>query len=399
VTPSPGPLAGLRVLDLSTLFAAPQVAALLGDLGAEVIRLELPEGDPLRRIGAQRDGRSLMWALANRNKRGIILDLDAPASQATFRRLLAAVDVVVENQPAAVLARWHCTYEELAAVAPKLVVVSVSCYGQDGPYAGRPGAGTLAEAFAGFTHMTGDADGPPVLPSLALGDAVTALSGVIGAVAACYHRDARGGPGQHVDVSMYEPILQLLAPALIAHEPGRPAPRRSGSRVPGGVPRNVYRAADGRWVVISGTTDAQVGRMLVLLERDDAEGRDRFGSSPSRLQHADELDALVAAWVAARPADRVLRLLLDQRIPAAPVNDLSAILADPHVIDRADVTAVADPQLGELMMVAPSPRFSATPGAIRSAGPRLGEHNRDVYVGLLGLAEADLEQLVADHLV
>src|SRR4051794_40743660 len=193
-----GALEGLRVLDISTLFAAPQIATALGDLGADVVKVEPPQGDPLRAMGAQRDGRSLMWALVARNKRAITLDFDTKVGLDLLHRLVAQADVLVENCSRSTLERRRCTYDELAMRNSRLVMVSVSCYGASGPYGDRPGAGTLAEAFGGLTNMIGEADGPPMLPSVALGDSVTAMAGVIGALAACYHRDARDGPGQHV---------------------------------------------------------------------------------------------------------------------------------------------------------------------------------------------------------
>ena len=372
-----GALEGLRVLDIANLFAAPQVAAILADFGADVVKVEPPAGDPLRRMGATRDGQSLMWALVNRNKRGITLDLEAASDQEAFGQLVSAADVLVENLPDEIRRRWHCTYEELAARNPGIVVVSVTCYGTDGPYADRPGAGTLAEAFGGLTHMTGEADGPPVLASVALGDLLTGTVGALGALAACFRR-ANGGPGQHVDVSMYEPILQLLSPAVTAFAAGGPAPGRMGSRVPGGVPRNVYRTADDHWIAVSGTTDPQVARLLPLLGLDDEDGRARFATSTARLTAADELDALVSAWVGGQARDAVLARLLEHRIPAAPVNDVAAILADPHLAARGDVVSVTDDDLGAVSMVAPVPKLRGTPGEIRTAGPRLGEHNEEV---------------------
>jgi crotonobetainyl-CoA:carnitine CoA-transferase CaiB-like acyl-CoA transferase len=373
-----GALDGLRVLDISTLFAAPQIATVLGDLGADVVKAEPPQGDPLRAMGAQRDGRSLMWALAARNKRSITLDLDDEAGRDLLHRLVERAGVLVENFPRSTLERWHCTYDELAARNPRLVMVSVSCYGATGPYRDRPGAGTLAEAFGGLTHMIGEADGPPMLPSIALGDTVTAMAGVIGTLAACYHRDAGGGGGQHVDVSMYEPILQLLAGTIVAYDPNGETPRRTGSRVPGGVPRNVYRTRDGHWLVVSGTTDAQVARLLPLIGRDTPDDRSRFGRSAARLAAADELDGLVADWIAARDRSDVLEALLGARIPAAPVNDLADILDDPHVSERSSLVRVHDDDLGSLTMPAPTPRLGATPARVRATGPQLGAHNNEV---------------------
>jgi crotonobetainyl-CoA:carnitine CoA-transferase CaiB-like acyl-CoA transferase len=390
--PQIGPLDGLRVLDISNLFAAPQVAAILGDFGADVIKVERPEGDPLRQMGASRDGHSLMWAFVNRNKRGITLDIGSTAGQEIFRRLVAQVDVVVENLPVAVQRDWHCTYDELAALHPGLVVVSVSCYGQDGPYQDRPGAGTLAEAFGGLTFMTGEADGPPMLPSVPVGDLLTGMAGAFGAVLACYHR-AVGGGGQHVDVSMYEPVLQLLSSTVAAYRPGEPAPARFGSRVRGGVPRNVYCTADRQWIVVSGTTDAQVARILTVMGCDTDEMRIRFGTSAARLQGADELDAMVADWIGRNNRDQVLAALLDARVPAAPVNDVPTILADPHVMARDDVVVVEDVALGPIKLIAPAPRLRRTPGAIRSPGPAKGADNDEIYRGWLGLGADELERL------
>ena len=328
-------LDGLRVLDLSILFAAPQIAAMLGDLGADVVKVETPAGDPLRAMGLTRRGQSLMWSYVGRNKRSVVVDPDDDAGRALLHRLCAAADVVVENLPPATLARWRCRPAEIARLNPRAIVVTVSCFGATGPYRDRPGAGTLAEAFGGLTHLTGDPDGPPQLASAPVGDVVTAMAGVIGALAACYHRDARDGSGQHVDVSMYEPVLALLGPSVVAHDDEHEPPGRTGSRVPGGVPRNVYATGDGHWIAVSGTTDAQVARLLPLLGRDDELDRVRFGSSTARLAAADELDAIVAEWIGARGRDEVLSALLDARVPAAPVNDLRSLLDDPHVATRA----------------------------------------------------------------
>lgn len=379
-----GALEGLRVLDLSILFSAPQIAAMLGDLGADVVKVEPPAGDPLRAMGVARDGRSLMWAYVGRNKRSVVLDPDTDAGRELLHRLVEKADVVVENLPRPTLERWQCTYDDLAARNARLIVVTVSCFGTTGPYRDRPGAGTLAEAFGGLTHMTGEADGPPMLSSVPIGDTVTAMSGVIGAVAACYHRDARGGSGQHVDVSMYEPVLQLVGGSLLAYDPSVDPPHRSGSRVPGGVPRNVYATRDGRWIAVSGTTDSQVARLLRLLDRDTDSERARFGTSAARLAAADELDGLVAGWVAARDRADVLAAFLAARIPAAPVNDVAEILSDPHVTERGSIASVDADGLGPLRMPAPTPRLSATPGTVRSLGPPLGAHNQEVFADWLG---------------
>lgn len=393
-------LEGLRVLDLAILFSAPQIATMLGDLGADVVKVEVPEGadgkpggDPMRRMGAQRGGHSLLWAMVSRNKRTVTCDPATPDGRALLHRLVGAADVVVENLPPRTLAQWGATPDELLSVNPDVIVVSVSCYGASGPYAGRDGNGSLAEAFGGLTHLTGEPDGPPMLPSIALGDTLTAIAGMVGTLAACYHRDARGGRGQKVDVSMFEPVLQLVAGAAIAYEDGTPPPQRTGSRVPNGVPRNVYRTRDGAWLVVSGTTDPQVARLLPLLGLDTPEGRDRFGTVASRVRHGDELDRLVAQWIASLDRAEVVERLLAARIPVAPVNTVADLVHDPHVVARGDFVEVEDPALGSVRMVAPLPRLSATPAEIRWAGPPLGAHTDEVYAEWLGLSAADLDAL------
>ncbi|HZP28935.1 MAG TPA: CoA transferase [Acidimicrobiia bacterium] len=358
-------LEGLRVVDLSTLFAAPQIGALLADLGADVVKVEPPTGDPLEGLGLQRGGRSAPYRLANRGKRRVVVDFDTEAGLVAVGELTARAGVVVCNQPRTVLARWHCTPEEIAARNPRAVVVTVSCYGTTGPWADRPGNGSLAEAFAGLTNLTGEADGPPMLGSVALGDSLVALAGAFGALAACWHRDAAGGSGQHVDVSMYEPVIALLGPAVAAWAPGEPPPVRTGSRVPGGVPRNVYRAADGRYVVLSGTTDAQVARVLAVIGRDTPEDHAKFGKSADRLARVDELDGLVADWIAAHPRDDVLTAFDGARVPITPVNDLAELAEHPQVVARGSLVTVSDPT-GSVVLPGPVARLGATPAV---AGP------------------------------
>ncbi|MCB9724325.1 MAG: CoA transferase [Spirochaetaceae bacterium] len=395
-------LEGLRVLDLTNLLAAPQVGATLADFGADVVKIEPRTGDPLRRMGIQREGASTQWALVARNKRAITLDLDRAEGRRVFGDLVERADVVIENLTPSLLERWECGYETLARRNPRLVVVSVSCYGRVGPYCERAGAGTLAEAFGGFAHLNGEADGPPMVPSLPLGDTLVGLSGVIGTLMALYARDrvtGGSGRGQHVDVAMIDPILQLMALPFVGWDGQGRGPSRMGSRVAGGVPRNLYRAADGDWLALSGTTDAQVARVLGVIGLDTPEARARYGRSEARLAVADELDARVAEWIAARPREVVLQAFHAARIPVAPVNDLAAILEDPHVRARASLVSVEDPTIGPLTFVAPAPRLSGTPGRHARTGPALGEHNREVYAEWLGLDDDAVDTLVRDEVI
>lgn len=393
---TPGALAGLRVLDLTTLLAAPQVAAMLADFGADVVKLEPRGGDPLRQIGVRRGEGSPAWAWVARNKRTVTLDLDHVEGQRVFQALAARADILVENLTPALRTRWRCDWPTLSAQHPRLVVVSVSCFGQDGPLADEPGAGALAEAFAGLAHMNGEAAGPPLLPSLPLGDAMTGFSGAVGALVACYARDRREGGtgrGQHVDVSMFEPILQLLGLPIATWDGEGRGPKRNGSRVEGGVPRNLYRCRDGRYLALSGTTDAQVARVLRVLGRDRPEDHARYGRSTARLAVADELDALVAAWVATQDRDAALAAFRAERVPVAPVNDVADLAHDAHVRARGSLTRFDDPALGPVELVSPTPKLGATPGRHVRPGPPRSAHTDEVLREWLDLDDDALRAL------
>lgn len=343
--PGGGALAGLRVIDMASLYAAPLAATIMADFGADVLKVEPPEGDLFRN--------SPMWPLVARGKRCVALDLRSPEGVAALKELVAEADVVVENYPAPVLARRGLGWDVLSAINPRLVMLSVSCFGASGPYADRPGSGTIGEGFGGLTYLMGEADGPPMLPSVALGDAVGAMSAVIGVLTALYWRDHNGGKGQQVDASLYEPILQIVAHAAQRWQPGHP-PERCGSRLPG-VLRNVFRTADHRFVAISASTARHRADLVDLAKGCD--GHDE--------------DARVAAWIATVNRDELLARLVEARIPVAPVNSLDDLLADPHVQARASLVQVSSPTLGELALAAPTPRLSATPGTIGTVDPQL----------------------------
>lgn len=362
-----GVLGGLRVVDLSALFAAPQIGALLADLGADVVKVEPSSGDPLTGLGNQRNGRSLPYILANRGKRVLTLDSAVENEGTVIERLLAACDVLVTNQPRRQLERWKCTPEETAARFPQLVHVTVSCYGFSGPLRDVGGNGSMAEAFGGLTFLTGEPDGDPTLPSVPLGDSLVALSGALGAVSACWNRSVAGGRGQHVDVSMYEPVLMLLGSALASWQPGEDPPQRTGSRVEGGAPRNVYRGSDGRFLVVSGTTDAQVSRVLQLMEVESPDQLARFSKSSDRVQHADELDEMVAAWIAGRTRDAALEAFAAVRVPAAPVHDLADLASHPQVVHRGSLGSVTDPVAGSVTVPGVPFHFGGSPPMARTA--------------------------------
>lgn len=342
-----GPLAGLRVLDIASLYAAPLAASLLADFGADVVKVEPPAGDSFR--GTR------MWPLVARGKKSLVLDLTTDQGCGRLRDLIGATDVLVENFPPAVLERRGLAWPTLSAINPRLIMLSVSCFGQGGPYANRPGSGTIGEAFGGLTALTGAPDGPPMLSSVALGDCVGAMSGVIGVMVALYNRD-RSGRGQQIDVSLYEPILQIVAHATPRWAPGQ-APRRSGSKLPG-VLRNVYATEDG-FVAVSASTARHQKALSILAG----------GSGEEADQAADDL---VVGWMRERSTAQVVEALVDGRIPVAPVNDLEALLQDPQVRDRASLLRRSDPELGELLLAGVVPRLLGTPGRIGHANPPLG---------------------------
>jgi crotonobetainyl-CoA:carnitine CoA-transferase CaiB-like acyl-CoA transferase len=372
---------------------------MLGDLGADVIKIEPPAGDGLRQLGVKAGGRSMTWAAVGRNKRSVTLDLRQPRGQELLHRLVERTDIVVENLPARTLERWRCRYEDLSAIRPELIMVSVTCYGKTGPYADRAGNGSLAEAFGGLTNMTGEADGPPLLTSLPIGDVLAAISGTLGALAACYARDARGAGGQRVDVSMYEPILQFLANGVMQYVKTGDQPQRAGSRIPGAVPRNTYRARDGLWLALSAVTDRMVERLLGAMGLDPVALADRYGTTALRQAHERELDAEVAAWVASCDRETALERLVAAAIPAGPVNTVADVVSDPHVRERGSLVELTDPELGPLTLVGPIVRLEKTPASIRSTGPALGVHTVEVLAGELGLGPTELEELRAAGII
>lgn len=358
------PLQGIRVLELASLYAAPLAGTILADFGADVIKVEPPGGDFFRGTG--------MWPVVARGKRSVVLDQREPEGQENIRRLAREVDVLLHNVPPSVLAKWDLANERLLELNPDLVVVSVTTYGVTGPNSDRPGSGTIAEAFGGLTHLTGEADGPPMLPSVALGDAITALSAVVGTLVAVRAREQGVARGQLIDLAMYEPVLQAVSQAVASYTRGGPPPRRTGSKLANPVAvRNVFRTGDGNWVAVSCSTQRHQRDLEAL-----AAGR-AHGEEPPALT-LDEADALVGAWMAGRTVDQVMDEMVARRIPGVPVNDVASLADDPHVAARGSLVPADDGRL----LVAPVPRLSGTPGRIRSPGPALGEHTAEILDAL-----------------
>jgi len=342
------------VLDGSTLLSAPQISAMLADFGAEVVKIEPPDGDPLRQFGADAADRKRLWAYVNRGKSTRRIDLQTPAGQSEMWKWLAWADVAVFNSPLSRLQQWGIGWGDVHAALPDLVVAVVSCYGAEGPMATVPGNGTLAEAFGGLTNLTGEADGPPMLTSIPLGDTLTAMSGVIGVLTASMAKQLGNAGGQLVDIAMYEPVLHLLGPIVAEWDGIGEPPKRRGNRLPEIPLRNLYRCSDGQWVAVSATTDRQACRLLELTGFADLGS---VATVADRIARADELEDSVCRWAEGRMSAEALRLLEERRIAASPVLDLAQIASHPHIRARRSVY----PRDG-MLRVAATPTLSETPG-------------------------------------
>ena len=390
------PLRGLRVIDAATIFAGPLIATLLGDFGADVVKVEHPKGDPLRQTGYRKDDVPLWWKVVGRNKRCITLDLKQADGRDIFKRLVAGADVLIENFRPGTLERWGLGWEVLRALNPRLVMVRVTGFGQTGPYSQRPGFGTLAEAFSGFAHVTGQPDGPPTLPPFGLADGVAAQYGTFATMFALYERDARGsGQGQFIDLSIYEPLFALLGYQPTVFDQLGVVQQRSGNRSVSNAPRNAYRTADGRWVALSSAAPAILKRLLRLTGGEAAADDPRFRTAESRLRHVDALDAIVGGWIGRHSLDEVLTAFEQAEAAIAPVYDVAQIFDDPHYQARDDIVEIADGELGAVKMQNVFPFLSRTPGRIDHAGPRLGEHNEEILGGELGIGADELAALRA----
>ena len=389
-----GALAGLRVIDAATLAAGPLIATWMGEQGAEVIKVEQPDGgDPLRQWGAQRDGIGLMWKSVARNKRCVTLNLRLEAGRELLRSLTRQADVVIMNLRPSTMRNWGLDYDGLAAVNPKLVMVHVTGYGAGGPKSDWPGFGTLGEAMSGFAHLTGTPDGPPTLPSFMLADGVAALNATYAVMMALYHRDTRGGPGQLIDINLIEPLARLLEQSVLTYDQLGTIPARTGNRWDISAPRNTYRTSDGRWLAMSGSAPSIAMRALRAVGRPELTLDPKFAEAQQRLKNAAEIDQIMADWIGQRTLDEALAVFEQAGVAAAPIYDAEQLLGDPQLRARQTYQPVADPDLGSMRVQAPVPRFSATPGHVSHLGPALGADNAEVYRELLGLDGGQLDQL------
>ena len=382
-----GPLADVRVLDISSFLAAPMAATWLADFGADVVKVEHPRGDMMRSWGSTtRDGVPLFWKVVGRNKRSIALDLHRVTDQQVLKELAAKADVVVENFRPGTLASWGLDYPALAKVNPRLVMLSVTAFGQSGPYHTRVGFGTLAESMSGYAYITGQPDGPPTLPSFGLADSVAGLCGAYAIMVALHERDANGGQGQWIDMAIYEPMLTMLGHHFVDYDQLGVVAQRLGSRLPFASPRNVYKTSDDKWIAMSCSSQSVFERACNAIGRPDLPADERFIDNAARTRNHKAIDVIFAEWIGARPAEKVLAILNDAGAAAAPVYDVSEVFADPHFLARENIVAVPDPDLGTIRMQNVVPKLSRTPGKIVHAGHQLGADGADVYADWLGVS-------------
>ena len=395
-----GPLEGLKVLDISNVIAGPFAAALLGDFGADVLKVELPAGkdgkggDALRGLPPHKDGKPLLWKAVNRNKRAITLDLRKPEGQALFGRLLPRFDVLVENYRPGTLDRWGLDKAALWKLQPKLVILRVTGFGQTGPYSSYAGFARLFEAYSGLTYITRAPGEPPMHPGYPIGDPIGGVFGAFGVLAALLHRARHPeSPGQEIDLACTEAVMRLLEVLPIEYDQLGQVHEPIGNGNAYVSPGGVFRAGDGEWVTFTAATQSVFERFCKLIGREELIADPRYASNPLRMQHAEELNAIVAGWIGARPYRDAIRELSEAGVSIAPIYSNRDILEDPHFRARESITRIKDEDFGSVAVPGVVPRLSATPGEARTAGPAPGAHNAEIYGGWLGLSEVEQESL------
>lgn len=391
---SEGPLAGIRVLELANVIAGPTAGQILGDFGAEVIKIEHPQlGDGSRRQGRMKNGRPLWWTMLGRNKRSVCMYLGDPEAAGIFVDLVKTADVVIENFRPGTLERWNLGYDRLSAANPKIILARLTGFGQTGPYAHKPAFGTNIEAMSGIAEMTGEPDRPPMLPVFALGDYVASYALVAAIMMALYHRDARGGTGQVIDASLFRPLMSTLARQIIHYDQIQFLETRTGNRSASSAPRNAYLTKDGKWVCVSAATVKLAERVMKMVGRPEFAEQEWFATAAGRVAHAEEIDAAVSAWVSARTRDEVLAEAEKAEATFAPIYTVAEVIADPHVNESGMIATVDDPHLGKIRMPGVLFNLSRTPGCIRWTGPELASSTDDVLVGELGIDKQKVEEM------
>jgi len=395
----PGPLAGLRVIELGTLLAGPFCGQLMGDFGAEVIKVEPPgQGDPMRVWGREKaNGKSLWWPVVARNKKAITLDLRQASGQELLRELVRKCDFLLENFRPGTLEKWGLGWEQLSAINPRLIMIRVSGFGQTGPYSRQAGFGAIGEAMGGLRYVVGDPSTPPSRMGISIGDSLAATFACIGALSALHHRE-RTGRGQVVDSAIYEAVLNMMESLITEYDKAGFIRERTGAILPNVAPSNVYRTRDGM-VLIAANQDTVFSRLAEAMGRPELSTDPRYATHGARGSHQAELDALVEAWTQGLTTRVVLDLMDRFGVPAGLIYRAPEMLEDPHFKARDAIVSVPHPDFGELRMQNVAPKLSETPGSVRSPSPAMGQHNDEVYLGLLGLSAERYAALKAGKVV
>ena len=390
------PLSGVRVLDVATFIAAPYCTAILGEFGAEVIKVEQPgSGDPFRRFGTPtgRADSTLAWLSEGRNKRSVTLNLRDREGADLFRRLVAKSDVVCENFRPGTLEKWGVGWETLSALNPGLIMLRISGYGQTGPYKDRPGFARIAHAVGGLSNLAGMPGETPVTPgSTSLADYMSGLYGAVGVLLALRHRD-RTGRGQYIDIGLYEAVFRMLDEMAPVYGRTGKVRDREGAGTANACPHGHFQTRDDRWVAIACTTDKMFGRLAEAMGQPELASAGRYGQQSRRLANRDAVDRLVGRWVGSMSLDEVMEICLAHEVPSGPLNTIADIFADPHFKARGNLVTIDDPGVGEVVVPAVIPRLSETPGRIARLGPALGDANEDVLGNLLGLSGEEIARL------
>jgi crotonobetainyl-CoA:carnitine CoA-transferase CaiB-like acyl-CoA transferase len=389
------PMAGVKVLDLATMLAGPFVATILGEFGADVIKVELP-GKPgsSRHHGTMTGaGSSMVWLSEQRNKKSITLDLRTPKGREIAKRLISEMDIVVENFMPGTLERWGLGYDVMKQIKPDIILVRVTAYGQTGPYIDRPGFARIAHAFAGLSYLAGEPDGRPVMPgSTSLGDYITGLYGALGALLAYTARN-RYGIGQYIDIGLYEGVFRMLDEMISAYAKTGFIRQRLGADTTNHVPHSHYETKDGQWIALACTDDKMWQRMCKAMNREDLLAPDRYATMPQRIAGRAEVNKIVADFCRSMNRDELLAHCLKLEVPIGPINNVADIYVDPHFRARQNFIEMEVPGEGPITIPNVIPRLSETPGTIRSLGPKFGEHNVEIYRDRLGMSEEEIAEL------
>ena len=388
------PLQGVRVIDAGNMVAAPFATVLLADFGADVIKIEHPvHGDGQRKLEPIVDGVPLWWKAIARNKRCITLDLSKPEGAEVFKDLIRGCDAIVENYRPGTFERWGLGYDVIKAVDPRLILLRISGFGQTGPYRDRPGFGRVAEAMSGLSHLIGEPDGPPMSPGYPLGDLISGLFGAHSLMMALYHRDAQGGPGQVIDLALYEAVFRLLDFDAIQFDKLQTVHTRTGNRVAYAAPSSTFRTQDGKYVTLAASTHSIWLRLCRAIKLEELVTDPKFIDNSMRVKHSEEINGIVGGWIAAHTRAEVMARFDECEVAYAPIFDIRDIFNDAQYLARETLVRVADSDLGEAIVQNVVPKFSATPGSVDFLGARPGAHNEEVYRGLLGYSEEKLARL------